>query len=235
MNPEIKKYISNAREKGLDDEEIRKNLKDAGWENSQVNAALGVEELAVPRPNSHIEEYRHLSNPLNSVLYIIAFILLLTAVFSGMWVLNNAVEYYLPTNPAFESSTSASSADIGVLPYYGGGISTEYENLYRTTTISFAFFAISLPLYLVVMSFLRSDEAKKVIVRKSWARKISYFIIIINCFVICVGAPVWVLYLLITGDFSANVILKFLANFSFNIFPLIYYFLQLRDDKKIFG
>lgn len=226
MNPEIKKYISDAKEKGLEEKEIRSNLKSAGWDEASINSAFGEKVLEVPKPSStssNHEEYRHLSNPLNSILYIINFVLLLTALFSGMLLLNNAVDYYVPDKV------------INTTDVYGGGVNTTYDQLFNSATISFAFFAVSLPLYLLITAFLRNDESKKIIIRKSWARKISYFLIIFNSFVICVGAPVWTLYILISGDFSFGVLLKFFANFLFNIFPLIYYFLQLRDDKKIFG
>lgn len=231
MDQDIKKYIQKAQSKGLSDKEIQQNLLNAGWDKSSINEALGLEEdLIVPKPktlNNNAEisqksEYRHLSYPLNSILYIISFILLLISIYSGIVVSNNAIEYFMPKNIVLDSPTG-----------YGSGISTSTEELYRTTTIAFAFLVISLPAYLGINAFLRSEESKRSIVRKSWARKISYFLIILNTFLFCIGAPVWLVWLIVTQDFATGDFLKFMINFSLNMLPLIYYFLQLRDDKKI--
>ncbi len=225
MNPEIEKYIKQAQDKGLSDNQIRNNLLDAGWDANSVNKGLGGgAEISVPKPVTATskDEYKHLSNPLNSILYFISFMVLFTAIYSGVVVSNNAIEYYLPK----ETMQS---------PIYGGGIATASEVVYQTTTVAFAFFVISLPIYLGIHSFLKMEEGKKEIIRKSWSRKISYFLIILNCFVVCLGAPVWLVWLIVTQDFVVNDLLKFFVNFTLNFLPLTYYFLQLRDDKKIFG
>lgn len=49
MSKELQDYISQAREAGKSDNEIRTNLSSVGWNGEQINAALKG-EIPIPRP-----------------------------------------------------------------------------------------------------------------------------------------------------------------------------------------
>ena len=133
-----------------------------------------------------------------------------------------AVDYYYPpTDP----TTSA----IGVL----SGNSTS-SGEYQAMILSLATFIIALPVYILTIWFLRSDENKRPIIRKSWSRKGSAFIIILFTFGYCIGSLVWIVYAAISQQVTMNDILKFVVYFILNLLPLVYYFLQLKNDKKYF-
>ncbi len=42
MNPELKKYIDDARSLGRSDAQIAQDLKSGGWNNNDISSALGV-------------------------------------------------------------------------------------------------------------------------------------------------------------------------------------------------
>jgi len=218
--PELQKYIKDSLDKGSSKEEIKKSLIDRGWDHHDVEIALNMNDsdnlIPAPPSGSSSNEYRHLSNPLNSIVYIISFLLILTVIYSGMLAFGVAVDYYF-----------APQTDQNVLGYY-----STYDTLYQTMTLSLATFIISLPIYLLTVWFLRSDENKRPIIRKSWSRKGSAFIVILFTFGYCLGSLIWIVYTTITQQVSSNDLIKFSVYFILNLLPLVYYFMQLKDDKK---
>lgn len=224
--PELNKFIQESLEKGKSKEEIRQSLVDRGWDPKDIDSALDKQEkqddlLPPPPPPGHgVNDYRHLSNPLNSIVYIISFILVLTAIYSGMSAYGAGVDYYLePSNKnnGWFASSSYSTSD---------------ESLYQTLSLSLATFIISLPIYLLSVWFLRSDENKRPILRKSWSRKFSAFLVILSTFGYCLGSLISLVYTTILGEVNGNDFAKFPVFFFLNFFPLVYYFIQLKDDKK---
>lgn len=220
--PELKKYIKDSLDKGKSKEDIRKTLIDGGWDQKDVDQELNMDQsddnLPPPPPPGHGSmEYRHLSNPLNSIVYIISFILLLTVIYSGMFAFGIAIDYYL--SPQTNSSS--------IFSYSSG-----YDGIYQAMTLSLSTFIISLPIYLLTVWFLRSDENKRPIIRKSWSRKGSAFILILFTFGYCLGSLVWIVYTTISGQVNGNDLIKFSVYFLMNLLPLVYYFMQLKDDKK---
>jgi hypothetical protein len=221
MNPELNKYITQAKAKGLDDERIKAQLIEAGWTLNDIDVALGGDILSVPKPNQTLvqnNDYKHMSHPLNSVGYIICLVFSLLSIFSISYIFVTAINFYMPE----QVNTSS------------GLISTDSLSLFLDILASaLATVVVTMPIYLVITYFLRKYEVKYTPVRKSYSRKILLFVVTLITFWTMVGYGMWFLYNLFLGDFSFNKLLVLFSIIFVNAIPFGFYFVQLKNDRQI--
>lgn len=223
MNPALSKYITQAREKSLKDDEIIANLSEAGWEERTIKSALKGEPN-VPTPNldysstSIEDDYRHLSHPLNTIGYIITLILLSLTISSLCYIFITAINFYFPEQGSFASGGYFSI----------GGL----NSFLSVAAYALASIIIATPVYLVINYYLRKYEIKLPKIRKSYARRLLVFAVALVTFWVMIGYGVWFLFSLFLGEFTVNKLLTFLTIVIINAVPFAYYLIQLKNDRQ---
>ena len=148
--------------------------------------------------------YRHFSRPLNSILYLINFGLLLTVIFAGGSLVDSSVKQLFPDG----SSTT-------VLPL-------------DAVAFAIASLIVATPIYFVILFFLRRSEERTPLITHSLARKITYILISVVTFCFIVGILIAAIFSLILGTLTLASGISTFGWVVIMLIPLVYYLIQLR-------
>ena len=186
MNEELRQFVKESLEKGLEREAIRSVLLEAGWQEQDLSPAFGAFAevdfpVAVPRPRPYLHA-REAFLYLVSFIALYAFALSLGAVFFGL------IDYHF--------STSIYRYDSG-------------PSAVQTTAL--AAVIVAFPLYLFLMRRLAAAVAADPERRQSLIRRwLTYLTLVVGAAVI-LGDVIALLSRLLIGDPTTGFFLKVVA------------------------
>ena len=183
MNEELRRFIKESLERGIDRESIRDVLLEAGWQERDVRSALAAFAdvdfpVAVPRPRPYLHARE-------AFLYLVSFIALYVFAFSLGAVLFGLIDH-----------TFADALDR-----YRSSPSTADATAIAAVTVAF-------PLYLILMRRLTQAVAADPERRQSLVRRwLTYLTLVVGAGII-LGDIIALLSSLLTGDPTVNFFLK---------------------------
>ncbi len=183
MNEELRRFIKESLERGIDRESIRAVLLEAGWQERDVRSALAAYAdvdfpVAVPRPRPYLHARE-------AFLYLVSFIALYVFAFSLGAVLFGLIDHTFPDTLNWYRS-SASAADATAL----------------------AAVIVAFPLYLFLMRRLAVAVAADPERRQSLVRRwLTYLTLVVGAGII-LGDIIALLASLLTGDPTVSFFLK---------------------------
>ncbi len=195
MAETIEAFIKKAREKGLDDPEIRRRLTEGGWSDSNIDAGLDDLMVPVPPPSGGHQEpsfHNHLSSnqpiavvgnlSVRGFEYMVMFITLLASAFSiGM-----LAHTYI--NSVFSKASDTYS----------------YGDANPIGTFAITLLIVSFPIFAYMFLRLKKAELADPALRKDPSRrKLTQFTQLIT-FLFGMGYIIYFIYALMTPDRSAS-------------------------------
>ena len=211
MNEELRQFIKESLEQGIDRESIRNVLLEAGWQERDLRSAFAAFAevdfpVAVPRPrpNLHARE---------AFLYLVSFIALYVFAFSLGSIL------FSLTDHTFSDSLNRHGS---------------YSSSAQATAI--AAVIVAFPLYLILMRRLAASVATDPERRQSLVRRwLTYLTLVVGAAII-LGDFIALLASLLTGDPTVNFFLK-VAAVLLIVVPIFGYYLwdmrQAEDEVSI--
>ncbi len=186
MNEELRRFIKESLERGIDRETIRAVLLEAGWQERDVRSALAAYAdvdfpVAVPRPRPYLHARE-------AFLYLVSFISLYVFAFSLGAVLFGLIDHTFP-DTLHRYRSPASAADATAL----------------------AAVIVAFPLYLFLMRRLAVAVAADPERRQSLVRRwLTYLTLVVGAGII-LGDIIALLASLLTGDPTVSFFLKVAA------------------------
>ena len=186
MNEELRRFIKESLERGIDRENIRAVLLEAGWQERDVRSALAAFAdvdfpVAVPRPRPYLHARE-------AFLYLVSFISLYVFAFSLGAVLFGLIDHTFP-DTLHRYRSPASAADATAL----------------------AAVIVAFPLYLFLMRRLAVAVAADPERRQSLVRRwLTYLTLVVGAGII-LGDIIALLANLLTGDPTVSFFLKVAA------------------------
>ncbi len=183
MNEELRRFIKESLERGIDRESIRAVLLEAGWQERDVRSALAAYAevdfpVAVPRPRPYLHARE-------AFLYLVSFISLYVFAFSLGAVLFGLIDHTFP-DTLHRYRSPASAADATAL----------------------AAVIVAFPLYLFLMRRLAVAVAADPERRQSLVRRwLTYLTLVVGAGII-LGDIIALLASLLTGDPTVSFFLK---------------------------
>ena len=183
MNEELRRFIKESLERGIDRESIRAVLLEAGWQERDVRSALAAFAdvdfpVAVPRPRPYLHARE-------AFLYLVSFISLYVFAFSLGAVLFGLIDHTFP-DTLHRYRSPASAADATAL----------------------AAVIVAFPLYLFLMRRLAVAVAADPERRQSLVRRwLTYLTLVVGAGII-LGDIIALLASLLTGDPTVSFFLK---------------------------
>ena len=183
MNEELRRFIKESLERGIDRETIRAVLLEAGWQERDVRSALAAFAdvdfpVAVPRPRPYLHARE-------AFLYLVSFISLYVFAFSLGAVLFGLIDHTFP-DTLHRYRSPASAADATAL----------------------AAVIVAFPLYLFLMRRLAVAVAADPERRQSLVRRwLTYLTLVVGAGII-LGDIIALLASLLTGDPTVSFFLK---------------------------
>ena len=213
MNEELRQFIKESLEQGIDRESIRNVLLEAGWQERDLRSAFAAFAevdfpVAVPRPrpNLHARE---------AFLYLVSFIALYAFAFSLGSIL------FSLTDHTFSDSLNRHGS---------------YSSSAQATATAIAAVIVAFPLYLILMRRLAVSVATDPERRQSLVRRwLTYLTLVVGAAII-LGDFIALLASLLTGDPTVNFFLK-VAAVLLIVVPIFGYYLwdmrQAEDEVSI--
>ena len=183
MNEELRRFIKDSLERGIERESIRNVLLEAGWQERDVRSALAAFAdvdfpVAVPRPRPYLHARE-------AFLYLVSFIALYVFAFSLGAVLFGLIDH------TFSDA----------LDYYRSSPSTGDATAMAAVIVAF-------PLYLILMRRLAAAVSADPERRQSLVRRwLTYLTLVVGAGII-LGDIIALLASLLTGDPTVNFFLK---------------------------
>lgn len=206
MNEELRRFIKESLERGIDRESIRAVLLEAGWQERDVRSALAAYAevdfpVAVPRPRPYLHARE-------TFLYLVSFISLYVFAFSLGTVLFGLIDHTFP-DTLHRYRSPASAADATAL----------------------AAVIVAFPLYLFLMRRLAVAVAADPERRQSLVRRwLTYLTLVVGAGII-LGDIIALLASLLTGDPTVSFFLKVVAVLLIVIPIFGYYLWDMRQAE----
>lgn len=216
------KYIRDARNLKLKDDEIKINLFDEGWKRDDIEKAFRVidskQKLTIPKPDyssPHVNERKGNVTLWDTFEHILMFISLYVMVVSVIILLNALVDKLLP----------------GVIvdgAYYR-------ENNFSTFSIrsSLASLIVSYPLFSFFFLHVTARSKKNPDVRGIMPRKILTYLTLIITFLTVLFYVIAFLYTLISGNVTFNFMAHFFVTVVVALVVFLYYLNSVKEDRRI--
>ena len=210
MNEELRRFIKDSLERGIDRERIRSVLLEAGWQERDVRSALAAFAdvdfpVAVPKPRPYLHARE-------AFLYLVSFIALYVFAFSLGAVLFGLIDHtFSDALDRYRSSPSTGDAT------------------------AIAAVIVAFPLYLILMRRLTRAVAVDPERRQSLVRRwLTYLTLVVGAGII-LGDVIALLASLLTGDPTVNFFLK-VAAVLLIVVPIFGYYLwdmrQAEDEAS---
>ena len=199
MNEELRRFIKESLERGIDRDQIRDVLLEAGWQERDVRSALAAFAdvdfpVAVPRPRPYLHARE-------AFLYLVSFIALYVFAFSLGAVLFGLIDHTF-SDSLDRHRSSPSTADATAI----------------------AAVIVAFPLYLILMRRLAGAVAADPERRQSLVRRwLTYLTLVVGAGII-LGDIIALLASLLTGDPTVNFFLK-VATVLLIVVPIFGYYL----------
>ena len=210
MADQASEYISKSRTAGMNDAQIKQNLKQAGWNDTAIQSALGSSKIPVPPPpqtpgppsSSH-----SLWDTFEHILMFISLYILATA--TGL-ILHGFVNKFFP-DPGADS------------PFETYGLEVRW---------SLAAAIVTLPLFIFLSTNIIKKTKNNSALRELASRKKLIYITLVITFIILVWKLVSTVYTLLDGSLVLNFILHFAITTGITGGIFAYFFLQVKEDRK---
>lgn len=213
MAESLYKYIQAARNKKVDDEQIKAVLIKAGWPEDQINQALKSEKeddsLIPPPPPPPVSNI----GMWTGFLYIIFFISLYILATSVGGVFHEWIDKVIPL-PANDANSYLYDYRDSILKGYISAIIVSY------------------PIFAGLAIYLKKQLVKQPLVENLKIRKILIYITLIITFLISIGHIIFTIYDYLNGNIQLNafghlIITVIIAGFIFG-----YYLTTIIHDRK---
>lgn len=215
MPSSLESYIQAAREKNKSDESIKQTLVAAGWDEQQVNKALGIKDDDLPPPpppNGKVtKEIPHVGM-WTGFLYILFFI--------SLYVLATAIGIL------FHNWVDADIPDVANLSM------TRYTDDNALVRGAIAAVVVSYPIFLTLALILKKQLAKQPLVRNLRSRKILIYITLIGTFLIMLGHVIATIYGFLGGTLTANSVGHLGVTFLIAGAIFAYFINEVKNDRK---
>ncbi len=203
MNEELRRFVKEALEQGIDRKSIQAALRQAGWPERQLQSALTAFAevdfpVAVPRPRTYLQARE-------AFLYLVSFIALYVSSFSFGALLFGVIDY------TFRDPLSWA----GYYPSYNEAIAT-------------ASVMVALPVYLLLMRWLTRAETADPERRQSVIRRWLTYLTLVVAAGIILGDLIALLANLLAGDPALTFLLKALVVLLITGAIFGYYLWQMR-------
>ena len=186
MNEELRQFVKESLEKGLEREAIRNVLLEAGWQEQDLRPAFGAFAevdfpVAVPRPHPYLHARE-------AFLYLVSFITLYAFAFSLGAVFFGIIDYHFSSS-IYRQNPGPSTAQ----------------------TTALAAIIVAFPLYLFLMRRLATAVAADPERRQSLIRRwLTYLTLVVGAAII-LGDVIALLSRLLAGDPTTGFTLKVVA------------------------
>ena len=206
MNEELRRFIKESLEKGIDRDTIRNVLLEAGWQERDVRSAMAAYAdvdfpVAVPRPRPYLHARE-------AFLYLVSFIALYVFAFSLGAVLFGLIDHTF-SDSLNRYRSSPSTADATAI----------------------AAVIVAFPLYLILMRWLARSVAADPERRQSVVRRwLTYLTLVVGAAII-LGDIIALLASLLTGDPTVNFFLKVAAVLLIVVPIFSYYLWDMRQAE----
>ena len=206
MNEELRQFIKESLERGIDRDAIRAVLLEAGWQERDVRTALAAFAevdfpVAVPRPRPYLHARE-------AFLYLVSFISLYVFAFSLGAIWFGLIDHTF--------------SDF--LPGYGSSPSTADATAVAAVIVAF-------PVYLLLMRRLTASVAADPERRQSLVRRwLTYLTLVVGAAII-LGDIIALLASLLTGDPTVNFFLKVAAVLLIVVPIFGYYLWDMRQTE----
>jgi hypothetical protein len=219
MAAELKSYIDKAREKKLNDDQIKTNLITAGWQEQQIVEALSRDaDLPVPPPPPTVA---HLGM-WTGFLYILFFIALYTLAAAIAGMLNLWIDKALPT---IIDNADGSSFDI--FSMFGA-------DSYSPSVIRgyIAAIIVSFPIFAVLALILKRQLVSQPYVKNIRSRKLLIYVTLIGTFLILLGNIISTCYDFLSGTVTSNGLGHLTVTFLVVGAIFGYFIGEVKNDRK---
>lgn len=206
MNEELRQFIKESLERGLDRDAIRDVLLEAGWQEREVSSGLAAFAdvdfpVAVPKPRAYLHARE-------AFLYLVSFISLYVFAFSLGAVFFGLIDYHF-SSPIYRYDPGPSAAQ----------------------TTALAAVIVAFPLYLFLMRRLAAAVAADPERRQSMIRRwLTYLTLVVGAAVI-LGDVIALLARLLAGDPTTGFILKVVAILAITGPIFAYYLWDMRQAE----
>lgn len=201
-------YVKEARQIGLNREEIFSNLTNAGWTQEQINEVYYPQ---VPTPGKLTVNLGSLSM-WDAFEHILMFISMYSFITALVLSLLNFIDRWLP------------NAQSTYQAYY---LNEPLKGFLSALLVSY-------PLFTYLFLRITKKTAKFPQIRALPSRKLLIYMTLIIAFLILVGDLITVLFRLLDGSLFLNFALKASVFGVLGLIVFTYYFYQVREDRKAF-
>ncbi|MCX7997117.1 MAG: DUF5671 domain-containing protein [Patescibacteria group bacterium] len=219
---ELNTYVRMARQKGVSEAEMKRDLRSAGWLDRDIDLAIRKNPL-IPPPKPP-EGYRgapvvpggmaSISSPTmwDAFEHVLMFISLYVLATAFALVLHLFVDRWIPGVPD-NPYRDPTNAQLGMLRGYMAALIVSYP------LFSFFFLRIS------------GRTAKNPLIRAIPARKFLIYLTLVVAFLIVTGNIVSMIYTFLNGNVTLNFFLHFLVTTSVSGAVFAYYLQQVKEDR----
>ncbi|MDP1722501.1 MAG: DUF5671 domain-containing protein [Candidatus Gottesmanbacteria bacterium] len=214
-------YIRNAKNQGLSDETILKNLKSAGWNDAQISEIYIplTAHLSPPSPPTASTQtaYKTSSN-WDAFEHILLFISLYVLYTSLALTLHFFVDKYVVTNI---NSTNYASM---IQNFYGLSLLRGYLAALIVSSPLFSFFFLK-----VTKRTLAHPE-----IRNLPARKFLIYLTLVITFIVLLINVISIIFNFLNGNVTFNFVLHFFTTILLSATIFTYYLNEIKEDRKTY-
>lgn len=224
---EIKAFIYSEKSTGVSEDEIIERLKKIGWSKEEITLGM-MEYLEAKKPEEHrantpetipVPMPQKYTGMWDAFEHILLFICLYIMTFLIGATLNYLVDKWFP------------GISINSSGYFYQQSNDEWQLILLRGYL--AGLIVSVPLF----SFFFLDITKRTLnnpmIHQIKARKVLIYFTLILTFLILVGEIISIIYSLISGNVTLNFFLHFIVTLFVSGSVFLYYFWQIKEDRKI--
>lgn len=219
------KYIRDARNLKLRDDEIKMNLSDEGWKKDDIEKAFRVIEsklkLTIPKPDYSSPQITVKKGNVtlwDTFEHILMFISLYVMVVSVIILLNAFVDRLLP------------GVNVDGNRYGNDFSNSNFSNF--TIRSSLASLIVSYPLFGFFFLNVMSRTKRNPDIRGIMPRKILTYLTLILTFLTVSSYVIAFLYTLLSGNVTFNFMAHFFVTVAVAIIVFLYYLNSVKEDRK---
>ena len=208
-NPDLEKYIATARAQNATNDQIKQQLVQGGWVESEVSEALNPQPSGAPNlPPPPVPRF----GMWVAFQYIILFISLYISATALGGLLHTAVDRI------FQDRINQYD--------YGSTINSYLLNVYL------AFLIVGFPIFAYLFITLKRQTIKKPAVKNITSRKILIYITLVGTFLIMVGHLIGTIMSFLNGSIALSSIFHLGVTFLIAGTIFVYLLLAVKEDRK---
>ena len=208
-NPDLEKYIAAARAQNATNDQIKKQLVERGWAESEVSSALTPQPAGTPNlPPPPVPRF-------------------------GMWV---AFQYIILFISLYLSATAlAGLLHIAVDNIFKDRLNQfDYGSTINSFLLNFyiAFLIVGFPIFAWLFILLKKQAIQKPAIKNLTARKILIYITLVGTFLIMVGHLIGTIMSFLSGTIALSSVFHLGVTFLIAGTIFVYLLLAVKEDRK---